>query len=187
VNALGTPPSRPAAAPSISQTRTGKVKNSTGHRSVGASVEVTPGGSVFASWGQAFRAPAVIENACADPEAPCPLPFALGDDPPLAPVKASTLEGGFRYSDPHWSFSGSAYYTDVKDDIFLSPFGEEGEPEGSTIDGFFVNLAKTRRLGLEASSAHTFPKGHSIYLNYSYTRATFESVTPCSRLSGNRT
>jgi iron complex outermembrane recepter protein len=142
---------------------------------VGASVEVTPGGSFFASWGQAFRAPAVIENACADPEAPCPLPFALGDDPPLEPVKASTLEGGFRYTDPHWSFSGSAYYTDVKDDIFLSPFGEEGEPEGSTIDGFFVNLAKTRRLGLEASSAYTFPKGHSIYLNYSYTKATFQS------------
>ena len=57
-----------------------------------------PGGSFFASWGQAFRAPAVIENACADPEAPCPLPFALGDDPPLEPVKASTLEGGFRYA-----------------------------------------------------------------------------------------
>ena len=59
---------------------------------IGASVEVAPGGSLFASWGQAFRAPAVIENACADPEAPCPLPFALGDDPPLEPVKASTVE-----------------------------------------------------------------------------------------------
>ena len=141
---------------------------------IGASVEVTPGGSVFASWGQAFRAPAVIENACADPEAPCPLPFALGDDPPLEPVKASTLEGGFRYARDRVSLSGSVYYTSVKNDIFLTPFGET-EPTGSTIDGFFVNLDKTRRVGLEAGTAYTFRAGHSLYLNYSYTRATFQS------------
>jgi len=142
---------------------------------IGASVQVVPGGSLFASWGQAFRAPAVIENACADPESPCPLPFALGDDPPLEPVKASTFESGFRYADARWSFSGSAYYTDVKDDIFLTPFGEADEPAGSTIDGFFVNVDQTRRVGLEAAGAYTFPRGHSVYLNYSYTKATFQS------------
>jgi iron complex outermembrane recepter protein len=142
---------------------------------VGASLEVAPGASVFASWGQAFRAPAVIENACADPEAPCPLPFALGDDPPLQPVKASTVEGGVRYAGDRFSASGSVYYTSVKNDIFLSPFGNENEPAGSTIDGFFVNLDQTRRVGLEASGAYTFPRGHSLYLNYSYTRATFQS------------
>jgi iron complex outermembrane recepter protein len=143
---------------------------------VGASVEVVPGGSVFASWGQAFRAPAVIENACADPETPCPLPFALGDDPPLEPVKASTLEGGFRYAGDRYSFSGSAYYTSVKNDIFLTPFGDEGAPAGSTIDGFFVNLDKTRRVGLELAAAYRVPAGHSLYLNYAYTRATFQSA-----------
>lgn len=140
----------------------------------GASVEVTPGGSVFASWGQAFRAPAVIENACADPEEPCPLPFALGDDPPLEPVKASTLEGGFRYTRDRVSLNGSVYYTSVRNDIFLTPFGED-EPTGSSIDGFFVNLDKTRRVGLEAGTTYTFPAGHSLYLNYSYTRATFQT------------
>ena len=141
---------------------------------IGASVEVIPGGSVFASWGQAFRAPAVIENACADPETPCPLPFALGDDPPLEPVKASTLEGGFRYKSERVSVNGSVYYTDVKNDIFLTPFGEEA-PTGSTIGGFFVNLDKTRRVGLEAGVAYSFPSGHSLYLNYAFTRATFQS------------
>jgi Outer membrane receptor proteins, mostly Fe transport len=141
---------------------------------VGASVEVMPGGSVFASWGQAFRAPAVIENACADPETPCPLPFALGDDPPLQPVHANTFEAGFRYAGDRVSFSGSAYYTDVRNDIFLTPFGGTG-PIGSTIDGFFVNLEKTRRAGLETALAYSFPAGHSVYLNYSYTRATFQS------------
>jgi outer membrane receptor protein involved in Fe transport len=143
---------------------------------IGASVEVGPGTSVFASWGQAFRAPAVIENACADPEAPCPLPFALGDDPPLQPVKASTVEAGARYVGDRVSLNGSVYYTSVKNDIFLSPFGDENEPAGSTIDGFFVNLDKTRRVGLEASGTYAFPRGHSVYLNYSYTRATFQSA-----------
>jgi outer membrane receptor protein involved in Fe transport len=142
---------------------------------VGASVEVAPGASVFASWGQAFRAPAVIENACADPETACPLPFALGDDPPLDPVKASTVEGGFRYATDHYSLSGSAYYTSVKNDIFLTPFGDEDAPVGSTIDGFFVNLDKTRRVGVEVAAAYRFPAGHSIYANYAYTRATFQS------------
>jgi iron complex outermembrane receptor protein len=142
---------------------------------IGASVEVMPGASVFASWGQAFRAPAVIENACADPNTPCPLPFALGDDPPLEPVKASTLEAGFRYSAERYSLSGSAYYTAVKNDIFLTPFAEENAPAGSTIDGFFVNLAKTRRAGLELAASYRFPAGHSAYVNYAYTRATFQS------------
>src|SRR5262249_54749317 len=116
---------------------------------VGISVEAVPGGSVFASWGQAFRAPAVIENACADPSTACPLPFALGDAPPLDPVKASTLEAGFHYGAERYSLQGSVYYTDVKNDIFLTPFQEANEPAGSTIDGYFVNLGKTRRAGVE--------------------------------------
>jgi iron complex outermembrane receptor protein len=73
------------------------------------------------------------------------------------------------------SLNGSVYYTDVKNDIFLTPFGDEDEPEGSTIDGFFVNLDQTRRVGLETAAAYTFPRGHSLYLNYAYTRATFQT------------
>ena len=80
----------------------------------------------------------MIENACADPEAPCPLPFALGDDPPLEPVKATTVEAGFSYATGNLALEGSIYHMNVHDDIFLTPFGEE-EPEGGTIDGFFVN------------------------------------------------
>jgi iron complex outermembrane recepter protein len=141
---------------------------------VGVTVGVGPGASVFASWGKSFRSPAVIENACADPEAPCPLPFALGDDPPLEPVKATTLEAGFRYATESLALEGSVYHMSVRNDIFLTPFGEE-EPEGGTIDGFFVNLDKTRRAGVELGAAYRFPGGHSAYLNYSFTRATFQS------------
>ena len=55
--------------------------------------------------------------------------------------------------------SGSAYYTDVKNDIFLTPFGDEDEPAGSTIDGFFVNLDKTRRAGVELGGGLQVPCG----------------------------
>src|SRR5918996_22629 len=80
---------------------------------LGLSVDVAPGVSVFASWGKSFRSPAVIENACADPESPCPLPFALGDDPPLDPVKASTVEAGFRYATSNLAPQGSGYHMKV--------------------------------------------------------------------------
>jgi iron complex outermembrane receptor protein len=141
---------------------------------VGVTVGVAPGTSVFASWGKSFRSPAVIENACADPEAPCPLPFALGDDPPLDPVKATTVEAGVRYASERLAFDGSVYHMNVRNDIFLTPFGEE-EPEGGTIDGFFINIDKTRRIGVELGAAYRFDGGHSAYLNYAFTRATFES------------
>jgi outer membrane receptor protein involved in Fe transport len=141
----------------------------------GVTVEIAPGASVFASWGKSFRSPAVIENACADPEAPCPLPFALGDDPPLEPVKATTIEAGFHYATEHLVLQGSAYHMNVRNDIFLTPFGEE-EPEGGTIDGFFINLDKTRRVGVELGAAYRLKGGHSAYLNYAFTRATFQSA-----------
>jgi outer membrane receptor protein involved in Fe transport len=141
---------------------------------LGVSVEVAAGVSVFASWGKSFRSPAVIENACADPESPCPLPFALGDDPPLDPVKATTVEAGFRYASSNLVLDGSVYHMNVRNDIFLTPFGEE-EPEGGTIDGFFINLDETRRVGVEFGTAYRFAAGHSVYLNYAFTRATFQS------------
>jgi len=141
---------------------------------VGVTVAVAPGTSIFASWGKSFRAPAVIENACADPESPCPLPFALGDDPPLDPVKATTVEAGLHYSSSNLVLDGSVYHMSVRNDIFLTPFGED-EPEGGTIDGFFINLDRTRRVGVELGAAYRFPAGHSAYLNYAFTRATFQS------------
>jgi outer membrane receptor protein involved in Fe transport len=141
---------------------------------LGVSLSVAPGASVFASWGKSFRSPAVIENACADPESPCPLPFALGDDPPLDPVKASTVEAGVRYATGSVALDASVYHMNVRNDIFLTPYSGDG-PTGSTIDGYFINLDRTRRVGFELGSAYRFPAGHSIYLNYAFTRATFQS------------
>lgn len=142
----------------------------------GIDVDAGKGVSVFGSVGTGFRAPSVIEIACADPEEPCPLPFALGDDPPIDPVTTVSYEVGARYTTGRVLFSASAYRIDVKNDIYLFPFEEEDEPEGSTIDGYFGNLDKTRREGIELSARYFFGPAHSLYLNYGYTRATFQST-----------
>ncbi|MDP9347887.1 MAG: TonB-dependent receptor [Gemmatimonadota bacterium] len=140
----------------------------------GLRVQAGGGASVYASVGQSFRAPAVIELACADPHRPCPLPFALGDDPPLDPVIATTYEVGAQWSRGPTVLGASVYRTGARDDIFLFPYEEEGEPEGSTIDGYFANIERTCREGAELDSHFVLPGGHSIYLNYAFTRATFQ-------------
>jgi iron complex outermembrane receptor protein len=141
----------------------------------GLSVEVAQDASVYVSVGESFRAPAVIELACADPEEPCPLPFALGDDPPLEPVVATTYEVGGRWARGSLHASVAAFRTHVRNDIFLFPYEDEGEPEGSTIDGFFGNVARTRRDGVELGSSLVSPGGHALRATYAFTRATFES------------
>lgn len=144
--------------------------------SLGVSVNVGGGVTAYASGARGFRAPAVIELACADPEEPCPLPFALGDDPPLAPVVVATGEVGARLARGPLQASVSAWRTSVRDDIYLLPYDEDaGEPEGSTIDGFFANLPRTRRDGVEAglSLAAGAVRAHA---TYGFTRATFRSA-----------
>lgn len=142
---------------------------------LGIGVDAGGGFSVFGSVGTAFRPPAVIEVACADPEEPCPLPFALGDDPPIDAVRTTTVELGGRYVGSGVILSASAYRTEVRDDIYLFPFDEANEPEGSTIDGFFANIDKTRREGIELGAQYFFGPGHSVYGNYALTRATFQT------------
>ncbi|MEO8449198.1 MAG: TonB-dependent receptor [Gemmatimonadota bacterium] len=146
------------------------------HLSPRAGITVRLGGpfSAYGSLGGAFRAPAVIELACADPEAPCPLPFALGDDPPIRPVRAITFEVGGRMTTASLTLSASAYRTNVRDDIILAP--SDAAPAGSTLDGFFTNLEKTRRQGVELSADLRLRAGHSVYASYAYTDATFESA-----------
>ena len=140
---------------------------------IGAELVVASGTSVFASWGTSFRAPSLIEVACADPEEPCPLPYALGDDPPIHPVVSNTFEAGVKYRNKALLLTGTAYYSNVKDDIYLFPSPDE--VEGSTIEGYFGNLDKTRRVGVELSGQYAFGDAHYVYANYAWTRATFQS------------
>ena len=130
-----------------------------------------PGHEVYASWSKGFRTPALVEIACSDPAAACPLPFALGPDPALRPVVATTYELGWRYRAPSShgvTLGADLYRTDVRDDIFFIA------PTATT--GYFQNIGATRRSGLEASAAWTARSGLGLYANYGYTVASFETT-----------
>jgi len=128
------------------------------------------GHEVFGSVSRGFRAPAIVELACADPQAACPLPFALGPDPALKPVVATTYELGWHVRAPQGRVDASAdvYRTDVRDDIFFI---------ASTVTGgYFQNIGATRRSGLELAFQWRGAAGLRAYANYGYTRATFETT-----------
>ncbi len=131
------------------------------------------GHEVFASVSRGFRAPAVVELGCADPQAACPLPFALGPDPALKPVVATTYELGWRVRAPggggRVEASADVYRTDVRDDIFFI---------ASTVTGgYFQNIAATRRSGVELALQWSGSAGVRAYANYGYARASFETTT----------
>ncbi|MEP6572643.1 MAG: TonB-dependent receptor [Gemmatimonadota bacterium] len=133
----------------------------------GVNVDLGQGASVYGSIGRSFRAPALLELTCADNNAPCPLPFALGDDPPLKPVIGTTVEAGGKLVRGPFSLDGSIYRTQVDNDIFFV--------SGNLITGFFTNLRATRREGVELGARLILDGGHSLYASYAYTRATFQS------------
>ena len=133
----------------------------------GVSLEVGPGASVYASVGQSFRAPAVLELACADETAACPLPFALGDDPPLDPVVATTFELGGQVVRGPAIVTASVYRTNVRDDISFI------QSETAVFQGFFDNIGDSRREGVELGLQLLPSERLSLYANYAFTRATF--------------
>src|SRR5216117_1778273 len=128
------------------------------------------GHEMSASASRGFRAPAVVEIGCADSLAACPLPFALGPDPALRPVVATTYELGWRFRAPHGRLDASTnlYRTDVRDDIFFIA--------SSVTGGYFQNIRATRRSGFELALQWLGPTGLRLYANYGYTTATFETT-----------
>jgi outer membrane receptor protein involved in Fe transport len=138
---------------------------------------------VYASWSRGFRPAALVEIACSDPIAACPLPFALGPDPALRPVVATTYELGWQLRRTATGLSASAdvYRTDVRDDIFFVA------PTATT--GYFQNIAATRRAGVETAVRWASRAGVQLYANYGYTAATFETTAVLStgRSPGNET
>jgi outer membrane receptor protein involved in Fe transport len=136
----------------------------------GVRLDAGGGASVYASVGQSFRAPAILELACADADAACPLPFALGEDPPLDPVNAVTYEVGGQWVRGSVVANASLYRTDVRDEIFFV-----AAPD-ALLSGFFTNLSRTRRAGAELGlQGATFGERLTWYANYAYTRATFRT------------
>jgi outer membrane receptor protein involved in Fe transport len=133
----------------------------------GVSVELGTGASAYGSIGRSFRAPAVLELACADETAACPLPFALGDDPPLDPVISTTYETGAQLVRGPAILTASVYRTDVRDDILFIQSAD------AVFEGFFDNIGDTRREGVELGVQVLPSEAVSLYANYAFTRANY--------------
>ena len=135
---------------------------------VGATYSFTEHLSLYAGYSESYRAPTAIELTCANPEAPCPVPTAIVDDPPLKAVKGKTWETGLRWSPVSLLQASLAFYrTDLKDDILF-----RNEPQ-SRVLGFFQNVDATRRQGLEFLLRGRWSWGNW-FANYTLTDATFE-------------
>lgn len=125
--------------------------------------------TAYAAYNEGMRTPTAIELACADPAAPCSLPNDFVADPALAPVISKTYEAGVRGrlgSATTWS--AAVYTTTLFDDIeFISA--------PAAAQGYFRNVGKTRRQGMELSGRTRFgPLG--VTASYSHTDASYRST-----------
>jgi outer membrane receptor protein involved in Fe transport len=138
--------------------------------SVGLNFNPSETFTAYASYNEGMRAPTPIELTCADPTAPCKLPNEFLSDPPLAKVVSKTTELGARGRiGASTSWSAAIYRTDLDDDIEFIASG------GAVNAGFFQNVGKTRRQGVEL--ALTTKLGSlDVDLRYNHIDATFRSA-----------
>ena len=141
----------------------------------------------FANVAQGTRTPSVIELGCAydDTLVPglggalgprsivenrfCSLPTTLSGDPYLKQIRATTYDIGLRGTigeAMQWNLG--AYQTDLRNDIYFISVGSPGQ-------GFFDNVGRTRRRGLEAGLSGRKDKLR-FSVNYSLTEATFQDT-----------
>jgi iron complex outermembrane recepter protein len=136
---------------------------------LGATWQMTPATSLYASINRGSRAPSPVELACADPNNACLLPNQMASDPYLAQVRTTTVEAGARGNwgqDLHWT--ASAYRATNHDDILFISTASGGA-------GYFSNFGQTRRQGLELGLAGKH-RSWDWSLDYALTDATFQSA-----------
>lgn len=134
--------------------------------SLGATWQLKPALTAFASLGQGNRTPSPIELGCADPNNPCSLPNAMQADPYLKQVVTHTLEAGLRGQTGALKWNAAAFRADNRDDILFIGTG--------TSQGYFTNFGRTRREGLQLDA--TAQSGVFAWrAGYSYVKATYRS------------
>lgn len=115
---------------------------------IGGTYKITPELTAYAGYSEANRVPTPLELGCADPATPCLIAAFLVSDPPLKQVVSKTVEAGFRGTKElnigslGWKIGGFRATND--DDIVAIPV------PGRTGFGYFSNVGRTRRQGLEA-------------------------------------
>lgn len=134
---------------------------------LGATWQLTPAVTAFASAGQGNRAPSPVELGCADPANPCSLPNAMQSDPYLKQVVMRTLEAGLRGQAGSLKWNAAAFTAENHDDILFVGT--------STSQGYFTNFGRTRRAGVQLDL--TACNGAANWrAGYGYVRATYRSA-----------
>jgi outer membrane receptor protein involved in Fe transport len=124
--------------------------------------------TAYGSYNEGMRAPTAVELTCADPAAPCKLPNAFLADPPLKKVVAKTIEFGLRGRSGDSGWSAAVYRTDLVDDIQFISSG------GGINAGYFQNVGKTRRQGLELTASNKWG-GVGVSARYSLIDASYRT------------
>jgi len=150
--------------------------------SVGLNFNPTQTFTAYASYNEGMRAPTPIELTCADPTAPCKLPNEFLSDPPLDKVVSKTGELGARGRiGAATTWSAAIYRTDLDKDIEFIASG------GAVNAGFFQNVGRTRRQGVElAMTTRAGPVNVDIRYNHidATYRSTFSAFSPNNSNAG---
>ncbi|WP_247478456.1 TonB-dependent receptor [Bradyrhizobium sp. CW9] len=115
---------------------------------IGGTYKIAPELTAYAGYSEANRVPTPLELGCSDPARPCLIAAFLVSDPPLKQVVSKTVEAGLRGSRElnigtlGWKIGG--FRATNYDDIVAVP------AVGRTGFGYFSNVGRTRRQGLEA-------------------------------------
>jgi outer membrane receptor protein involved in Fe transport len=123
----------------------------------------------YTSYSESSRAPTAIELGCSNPAAPCLLPAALADDPPLNQVVAKTYEfGGRGKLTENINWNAGVYQATNHDDIqFTAANAQNGA-------GYFQNVGRTKRKGLDLGLNGVVDK-FKWSASYSYVNATYDT------------
>ena len=135
---------------------------------LGATYRLRPRLTIYGGYNEGFRVPTAVELTCADPTAPCSLPVAFVADPPLKAVVVRTFEAGARgraFDLVRWN--AGLFRSNLRDDILFTSTGAG--------QGFFSNVPRTRREGIELGVASDRRGRFDWFANYSYTRATYRT------------
>ncbi len=138
--------------------------------------------NLYANYSESTRTPSPMELSCADPASPCKLPNSFVADPDLKQVVAKTWEAGVRgdlnkliEGDIKWNLG--FFHTINHDDIIF----RRDAASNIISQGYFSNVGKTRRYGIEAGTnvdyQHLFSSIDNWHFaaNYTYLNARFLS------------
>lgn len=136
---------------------------------IGLAYQATEKVNYYGSYSESSRAPTPAELSCADPDDPCKLPNGFVSDPPLEQVVAKTFEAGVRGNTQGYGWSAGVFHTMNHDDIIFQNAG------GLTSEGYFDNVGKTRRMGVELAAQKHY-RNLNVALSYTYMDATFQTA-----------